>query len=129
MQAQGAMWVYDRFLEEWRYYLVTSLVDSLGRRRTYKLLLDAFERIGLPKGMNVDDVHLGSPTDAFFRFVTSMVRVSDGGIARFNDVIFGGAPFDGLVYRAVTAPPPSTGEADRIEKRFSKRVKDLVRAA
>ena len=67
MQAQGAMWVFDSSLEDWRYYLVTTLVDTLGRRKTYKLLIDAFEKLKLPQSMIVDDVHLGSPTDPLIR--------------------------------------------------------------
>src|SRR5262245_11151563 len=100
MQAQGAMWVYSHALEDWRYYLVTSLVDTIGRRKTYKLLLDAFELLQLPPEMTIEDVHLGSPADEFFRLVSTIARV-EGGIAEFRNCTFNGAPFDGVIYRSV----------------------------
>jgi hypothetical protein len=124
MQAQGAMWVYSHLLNEWRYYLVTSLVDSIGRRKTYRLLLDAFERVELPKEMTVEDVYLGSPSDEFFRLVSSIVRVETGATAAFRNCLFNETPFDGVVYRSVQEIPTER-EAEQIEKRFQKRVKDL----
>src|SRR5829696_4194494 len=75
MQAQGAMWLYDHGLEDWRYYLVTSLVDTMGRRKTYRLLLDAFDRVDFPKDMTIEDVHLGRPNDDLFRLVSGVVGV------------------------------------------------------
>ncbi len=77
MQAQGAMWIYSSALEDWRYYLVTSLVDSIGRRKTYGLLLEVFERVEFPKEMTIEDVHLGSPTEPFFQLVSSLVRMEN----------------------------------------------------
>jgi hypothetical protein len=127
MQAQGAMWVFDSSLEDWRYYLVTTLVDTLGRRKTYKLLIDAFEKLKLPQSMIVDDVHLGSPTDPFFQLISSMVNVSSGSVS-FRNCSFNGVKFDGRVYRSIsTIPAPD--EAEQINKRFSKRVRDLIKAA
>ena len=125
MAAQGAMWVYSHALKDWRFYLVTSLVDTIGRRKTYGLLLDAFERIKLPKEMTVEDVHLGSPSDQFFGFVSGFVRVETGGRAEFNNCKFNDIQFDGVVYRMVKEAPTDK-QAHQIEKRFQKRVKDLV---
>ena len=117
MQAQGAMWVFDSSLEDWRYYLVTTLVDTLGRRKTYKLLIDAFEKLKLPQSMIVDDVHLGSPTDPFFQLISSMVNVSSGSVS-FRNCSFNGVKLDGRVYRSIsTIPAPD--EAEKIKKRFS----------
>jgi hypothetical protein len=127
MQAQAAMWIYDHVLAEWRYYLVTSLVDTLGRRKTYKLLLDAFEKVRPPENMTVEDVHLGSPRDPFFQTISSVLNFPNGR-ATFADCVLNGMSFDGVVYRSVKTPP-SVGEAERIEKRFSKRVRDLVATA
>lgn len=127
MQAQGAMWIYHHALEEWRYYLVTSLVDTIGRRKTYRLLLDVFEHVKLPKEMTIEDVHLGSPNDAFFQLVSQMVGIQ-GAIVEFENCLFNEVSFDGVVYRSVRSPPPPK-EAERIEKRFQKRVKELSRSS
>lgn len=126
MAAQGAMWIYDSELEDWRYYLVTSLVDTLGRRRTYKLLLDVFEKAPLPEEMTIEDVHLGSPSDPFFQFFTSFIRF-DNGIGRFHDCRLNDVSFDGVIYRSVSGAPPAK-DAQRIEKLFTKKVRDLVTA-
>lgn len=123
MQAQGAMWVYNYVLEDWRFYLVTSLVDTLGRRKTYGLLLDAFDRVDLPAEMTVEDVHLGSPNDDYFRLISSGFGV-DGGVVEVQNCVVNGVPVDAIIYRSVRSAP-SAKEAERIEKRFAKRVKDL----
>ncbi|MFG1187612.1 hypothetical protein [Xanthobacter aminoxidans] len=127
MQAQGAMWIFDHSLGDWRYYLVTSLVDTIGRRKTYKLLIDIFEKIGVPESMTIDDVHLGSPSDPFFKMISSIARIDGGGNVVFQNCILNGIIFDGIIYRSVKTTPDQK-EAERIEKKFSKRVKDMVRA-
>lgn len=124
MQAQGAMWVLDHSLGDWRYYLVTSLVDTIGRRKTYKLLVDIFERIDLPRSMTVEDVHLGSPRDDFFRVISRAAQVTNSR-AYFENCAFNDVRFDGVIYRSVRSPP-SESEAQKIERRFSKQVRDLV---
>lgn len=126
MQAQGAMWVYNYALDDWRYYLVTSLVDTLGRRKTYRLLLDAFERIKLPNEMTVADVYLGSPRDEYFGLISSGLRI-EGGMVTLRNCVINGAKVDALIYRSVRSAP-SQKDAQRIEKQFSKRVKDLPTA-
>jgi len=123
MQAQGAMWLYDHLLQDWRYYLVTSLVETMGRRKTYRLLLDAFERLDLPEEMTIEDVHLGSPNDDLFRRVSSAVKV-DFGWMEVHRCVFNGVQFDGVIYRSVHKVP-TTRQAESIDKRFAKRVKEL----
>ena len=124
MQAQGAMWIYDHALQDWRYYLVTSLVDTIGRRKTYGLLLDAFERIDLPKEMTVEDVHLGSPADPIFRLISRNVEVSGGATAEVQSCSFDGLEFDGVIYRSVRELP-TPRQAQQIDKQFAKSVRNL----
>jgi hypothetical protein len=126
MRAQGAMWLYDHSLKDWRFYIVTSLVDVIGRRKTYQLLLEAFERIDLPEDVTIEDVYLGSPTDLVFQYVSRAVGVSDDSQVTVNNCSFDGLLFDGVIYRSVKAVP-SAGEAKRIERRFSGHVKNLPR--
>jgi hypothetical protein len=124
MQAQAAMWVYNHALQDWRYYLVTSLVDTIGRRKTYRLLLEIFERIDLPKEMTIEDVYLGSPSDPFFKVVSQLVHVDSARLefqnCKFNDIMF-----DGIIFRSLREIP-SDKQAAQIEKKFSRKVKDLV---
>ncbi len=125
MKAQAAMWVYSHALEDWRYYLVTSLVDTIGRRKTYRLLLDVFERISLPNEMTIEDVHLGSPNDPFFQTVSRIIH-ADGSVGlEFSNCVFNDLKFDGVIYRALREIP-SDKQAAQIEKKFSRRVKNLL---
>lgn len=128
MSPQGAMWIFDHGLGDWRYYLVTSLVDTLGRRRTYRLLIDAFEAVDMPKEMTVDDVHLGSPSEEFFRVISHFLRIDGRGRAFFNDCTINNIKFDGLIYRAVQeAPPPARAKA--IERDFVRKVRKVAQHA
>jgi hypothetical protein len=128
LQAQGAMWIYSHELGDWRYYLVTSLVDTVGRRETYKYLIrifDAAEPKGLfPKELTVQDIHLGSPADEYFQRISSGVSVVQGPV-QVKDCIINGIKFDGVIYRAVTHVP-SSGEARKIEKQFSRKMKGIL---
>lgn len=135
MQAQGAMWLYDHTLEDWRYYLVTSLVDTLGRRKVYRLLLDAFERVSFPEEMTIEDVHLGSPNDDLFRRVSDLQEFLGHPYSEFHNCVLSRIDrdgvahdirLDGVIYRAVHEAP-TAGQAARIDKQFAKRVKDLVK--
>ncbi len=125
MQAQGAMWIYSHALNDWRYYLVTSLVDSIGRRKTYRLLLDAFEYVSLPKEMTIEDVHLGSPRDGLFQLISRVVKIEGSAWSEFRNCMFNEIRFDGIVYRSVKEIP-NERQAEQIDKRFQKRVKDLI---
>lgn len=127
LEAQGAMWVYSHALEDWRFYLVTSLVDTIGRKKTYRLLLECFSHLKLPQEMTIEDVHLGSPHEQFFKMVSGAIMV-DGGRAFVNDCYINGISFDGVIYRSVR-PIPSEQEAKRIERQFTKRVKELAKHA
>jgi hypothetical protein len=84
MRAQGAMWIYRHELNDWRYYLVTSLVDAVGRRETYKMIARIFSAPGadgfFSKEFTLEDVHLGSPSDEFFKLISSIATVSAFGL-------------------------------------------------
>lgn len=126
LSAQGAMWVYSPLLQDWRYYLVTSLVDTAGRRKTYQLLIKAFELGEFPSEMTVEDVHLGSPHDAFFNLVSRVIH-ADNSIVTFSNCRFNDVEFDGVIYRSVRGAPREK-EAVAIEKRFTRTIKELERA-
>ncbi|WP_068876890.1 MULTISPECIES: hypothetical protein [unclassified Phenylobacterium] len=129
MSAQGAMWIYSHALGDWRYYLVTSLVDSIGRRKTYKLLVDAFERLDLPEEMTVEDVHLGSPSDPLFQAISGAIGVPPGVRGEFTlkDCSINGLQFDGMIYRS-DMRPTLPKDAARIERAFERKVREVTRA-
>lgn len=121
LNAQGAMWVYDHNHDDWRYYLITSLVDTIGRRKTYALLLDAFSIAVLPSDMSIDDVYLGSPTESIFLAISRIIHI-DNSIGEFSNCTFNDVKFDGVVYRAIRHIP-SNQEAKAIERKFERNLK------
>ncbi len=124
MQAQGAMWIYDHALDDWRFYIVTSLIDTLGRRTAYGILLDAIQHLDMGQGLTAADIHLGSPSDALFRLISQAVRVDGAGFVEVHDCPIDGVDFDGVIYRSV-GEPPAGADAARIEKQFVRRAKSL----
>jgi hypothetical protein len=127
MSAQGAMWIYSHALREWRYYLVTSLIDTLGRRKTYQLLIRAFELSNFPRRMLLEDVHLGSPTDPYFHAISGAMRVDGNTTITVVNCSFNGMLFDGVVYRSVREPPQAP-EMKAIEKKFERNIRERERA-
>jgi hypothetical protein len=135
MRAQGAMWIYRHELNDWRYYLVTSLVDTIGRRETYKLLLRIFAAPGatgfFPKELTIEDIHLGSPADEYFQKISAAVAglrllpPTGKNKATFKDCVINGIKFDGIIYRAVPTSPVSDKEARKIEQGFVQSVQDV----
>jgi hypothetical protein len=132
MQAQGAMWIRRHDLNDWRYYLVTSLVDAIGRRAVYKLLLRIFGAPGgeefFSKDFTIEDVHLGSPTDEYYQRISSGIAnlVPPTGKNRiiFTDYTVSGITFDAVVYRAIRIIP-SAEETAKVEKQFKDNVHEL----
>jgi hypothetical protein len=65
--AQAAGWVYVPESDQWRYYLITQMVDEKGPRWIYERLLKIFAKVHLPPGITPLDIYIGSPKDSLFR--------------------------------------------------------------
>ena len=123
LHPQGAAWIYDHGLEEWRYVLVSALVDTLGRRRVYSLLAKAFRKLTLPEQMTIVDVHLESPRSPLYYGVRSAV-IMEGGIIKFENCTINGVLFDGLIYRWGISPSPEA--LQRTERDFLRKATALA---
>jgi hypothetical protein len=121
--AQGAAWVYSHLLREWRYYLVTALVDVMGPKWVYDRLLRVFPKFELPGELSIVDVHLGSPKDALFRRITSIFHIENG-VCQFVNCMIDDEEFDSVVYRMHRAP--SYERIIKIQSEFDRRVKELA---
>jgi hypothetical protein len=85
MAAQGAAWIYDDELEEWRFYLVTGLMDTKGPRWVHKRLLEAFTKLPERDDFLSLDVHLGSPEEILFRVFSDIFQFkSTGEVVEFK---------------------------------------------
>ncbi len=64
---QAAGWIFLPEGEQWRYYLITPMVDEKGPRWIYERLLKVFAKMTLPPGISPLDIFVGSPKDPLFR--------------------------------------------------------------
>lgn len=128
LHPQAAAWVYDHGFDEWRYVLVSPLVDTIGRRRVYQLLVKAFRKLDLADGFAVVDVSLESPQSPLFRglYRALPVRGLQDGQFIFERCIINGLMFDGVIYRWLDTPP--LRQIRRIEKEFVRKAGKLARA-
>jgi hypothetical protein len=132
LSAEGAAWVYDWSLEEWRYYLVTSLIDVKGSSWVYKRLLTAFKKLPKQDEFIALDVHLGSPNEVLFILLSRHFR-SEGLQTNFMSRITIRGDIDGIVYsfetnlvlyRMIEGRPASS--VKMTEKTFDYNVRHLV---
>jgi hypothetical protein len=127
LQAQGAAWIFDHALGDWRFVVVTSLVETMGRTKVYRELLTVMKKLDMPEEMTINDVHLESTEGVLFRNLSHIVRVEMGERLTFKDCSINGAKFDAHIYRWSPAPP-TKAEAQSVERKFKRRIKELVRA-
>ena len=121
---QGALWLYAHYLGDWRYAVVSDLVNALGRHRLYDLIGTALDRIGPIHGLTIFDVHLFDTSETMPQ-VLSAIRV-DGGAATITDCIVNGMLTDAYVYRLV--PSRNKREVRLAAKAFERSVQQLIAA-
>lgn len=125
LNAQGAAWIYDHSLEEWRFVVATSLVETMGRTAVYGRLLSVMARLKFPEELTIDDVHLISTDQGLYMGLGRAFRIENA-IVRLNDCIINGRKFDAVIYRW-GAQLPTKNEKVKTEKQFVKRTKELAR--
>ena len=121
---QAAAWLYFPDLNDWRFYVATPLVATLGRKRVYSLLADALEVMGTPDGMTVFDLHLEGVDGGLFRMMTALIHI-DGGTAEFTGCSFNGIPVDAVMYRMV-AMPKAAAYPKKAAKDFERNVQRIL---
>jgi hypothetical protein len=123
LQAQGAGWIFDHALGDWRFVVATSLVDSVGRLWVYKHLVKVMGKLDMPEDLTVADIHLMGTDNPLFQTVAHII-ITDRIAVHFENCLVNGALFDGVLYRWMRHPPSAT-EVKKLEKSFVKRVKEL----
>jgi hypothetical protein len=123
LHPQGAAWIVDHALGEWRYVVATSLVETLGRSKVYKQLLTLMTKLDMPKELTMQDIHLVSPDGSLFKTIAGTVPVEDRTTA-FKDCVVNGTKFDAVVYRWIGTPSPD--DAAKVERQFKRRAKELA---
>jgi len=123
LNPSGALWLYFPHVKDWRFAVVSALVDTMGRRKVYGLIDEALERIGKSEFMTILDIHLYSASDIVPRNLGSAIRAK-GGVMDFANSTVNGVTYDAVIYRLV--PPPQLSEVNRAGKAFEKKVRSLA---
>lgn len=126
LDAEGAAWLYDHDDGVWEFFLVSSLVDEFGAALLYKKLLQAFTKIEFPKGMEILDIHLASPSDPRVVELSALAQPVKDQPALINKSSGKGMQPDGALYRMRSA---SSGPAARNALREFLRTVDELMAA
>jgi hypothetical protein len=125
---QGAVWIYLDILKEWRFYIVTSLIDIDGLVETYNRIEKLFGLRFNNTELSIDDIHLGSPNEAMFLMLASVFKIQGDSLVELKNMAVNDLVIDhAYVYRLDRAPPII--EAKQARQKFDRKVKELERAA
>jgi hypothetical protein len=122
LQPQGAAWIFDHALGDWRYVVATSLVETMGRSKVYKELLAMMKKLDMPTDLTVQDIHLVATTNPVFKAIAGAVRIENGRVT-VNNSVFNGATLDAIIYRWTGVPTQTS--AAKVQKQFKRRVREL----
>jgi hypothetical protein len=117
LDPQGALWLHFPHVKDWRFTVITDLVDTVGRRKAYDLVGSVFDNVGQIEGFTVFDMHLASPAEVMPRVLGGAFYVEDG-IVELIDSNVNDMPVDAVVYRL--RKPRSAQAATRAARKFSK---------
>lgn len=122
---QGAAWLFSSVVREWRYYLISGLVDVDGPIATFDRIGRLFAAVHW-NGLMLDDVHLGSPDEPMFKALASAIRVENAQMVlegiQVNQFVIEHA----IVYRMVSAPIRT--KLQEVRKRFDRHLQELETA-
>lgn len=121
---QAASWLYFHGLNDWRFYVATPLVETMGRKRVYGLLADALDVLGTPDGMTVFDLHLEGAEGGLFKMLTALIHI-DGGMVEFKNCSFNGVPVDAVFYR-MTVATTALKYPKKVAKDFERNVERIL---
>lgn len=126
LRPEGALWLYEAEEKEWRFYLVTSLLEEKGPLWVYRKMLQAFSKVDFPKEVDKLSLRLCSPREPAMAHLAATYKVSESHIvvinSQINDVTIDGA----LIYRLLP-PRPRKQVLDNVV-RFERRVEQLMAA-
>ncbi|HUK06696.1 MAG TPA: hypothetical protein VLX09_02410 [Stellaceae bacterium] len=121
MAAEGALWLYDRKDDTWRYFLVTSLLGRIGGREIYLRLNEALTK-KLSEHETIDFMfYIASPDDQLIEKLRSRFQT-----ARYaSDPKRSNRP-QVCIYRL--APRMDDGAVKTTQRRFRRESRELATA-
>jgi len=122
LQPEGAAWIFDHALGDWRYVVATSLVQTMGRSSVYKELLTITKKLDMPQDLTVQDIHLVAPGGPLFKAISGALLIENGRVT-VRDCIINGLSVDAVIFRWTGVPTQT--KAAKVQKEFKRRVKEL----
>lgn len=124
MSAEGAFWLYDRRDNEWRYFLVSSLLDRVGARELYLRLNDALAKTLSERETREFQFYIAGPNE---RLVKDIRKCAQTGAyssePKSVTVEISERPVKAWIYR-LTDRLNEAG-AKRVQRRFRQRTNDV----
>lgn len=121
LNPQGALWIHAHHLNDWRFTVISDLVDVMGRRKIYSLIDDALRELAPNEALTIADIHLAAPSEILARVLGGIISIENG-VAHLEGCSVNGMPVDAVVYRLMKAAPNRNGKraAAEFERRVSK---------
>lgn len=127
MSAEGAFWIKYRGESEWRYFIVTSLFDSMGPREIYLRLNKALAKKLSEKETKSFDIYMAGPNEAFLRKFPRSLHTPPYASEPFHaPVQLNSKRAEVWIYRFTQGMDESA--IGRTERRFKKEVSELEAA-
>lgn len=120
LEPQGALWLHAHHLNDWRFTVISDLVDHMGRRRVYALIDEALNKLGPSDTLNIADIHLAAPSELLAKIMGGAFRIEYPSTVHLKACSVNGVPVDAVAYRVL--PPRSAAEIKRAAKKFERAV-------
>lgn len=118
LKPESVAWLFTPSLGDWRYIIVTSAVDAVGRSRIYKGLLDALDAAQFGEALSEADIHLVSPNEEWYRFLKGTMMVTGDSVVHVENSVFNGMRIDAVIYRFFS--PPKNLDYKKVVEKFTK---------
>lgn len=127
MSAEGAFWLHDTHEKKWRYFLITSLFNTLGSREIYLRLNRSLAKKLSERETKQFQVFMGAPNESLVRAIAAAVRTDiHASDPQRVSVALDCEKTRAVVYRL--APAAEEKEVRRAKRRFLATSKELLAA-
>lgn len=124
LDPQGALWLHYPTVKDWRFVVITALVNRDGRRKIYGLIDEALTKVGQSEALSIMDIHLYDPSEIVPRNL-SLIGAENAAVIVENSR-FNGMLVNAFIYRLRSTPGRT--ETKRAADRFERTVKELLAA-
>jgi len=127
MACEGAFWLFHPEDRQWRFYIITSLLETVGPRVIYLFLNNILEKKLSAEETNEIDLYIGSPSDHLVKNLRKQIRTDTNSTFPHElEVDVEGTLCPAIVYRL--APRMSEHATRTAGRRFKKMSREVVGA-